>query len=71
MKIKDVIQSPFGTILSFVEQLPQGSVGSFLTTNGNVLHKIKAAPSNVWTEVLVEKTDVFSAGQDVEIVKIA
>ena len=71
MKVNNVTQTPFGTILSLSENLPNNSVGHFLSTDGNTLYKIKGTPSNAWTEVLIDKTADIHVGQEIKIMKIA
>ncbi|HEL2202505.1 TPA: hypothetical protein U1W00_001510 [Streptococcus suis] len=71
MKINNVTQAPFGTILSLSDALPENSVGHFLTVDGNTLHKIEGTPSNLWSEVLVARTTDIHVGQEINILKIA
>lgn len=72
MKIDKITQTPFGTIVSLDQNVPsEGVVGSFLTVNGETLHKVKGTPTNVWTEILVDKTDKLQEGQEVKFMKIA
>lgn len=70
MKINDITQFPFGTVLSLSGNVPDNSVGKFLTADGKHLHKIKGTPSNIWTEVLIESTYDMQIGQEVKIMKI-
>ncbi|MCU0082076.1 hypothetical protein [Streptococcus danieliae] len=71
MKIKDIFQAPFGTVISLDENVPSdGVVGKLLTVDEVVFHKVKGTPSNIWTEVLIDKTDDFSVGQTVKFVNI-
>ncbi|MBE6165032.1 MAG: hypothetical protein E7156_07000 [Streptococcus gallolyticus] len=71
MKIKNITQTPFGTILSLSDNLPNNSVGSYITVDGGTLHQIKGTPSNVWTEILIDKTDNFKIGQEIIFKNIA
>lgn len=71
MRINNVTQTPFGTILSLSNDLPQNSVGNFLSVDGINLHQIKGTPSDIWTEVLIDKTDDIKIGQEVKILKVA
>ncbi len=69
MKIKEIFQAPFGTIISFDENVPSdGVIGKLLTADDAVFHKVKGTPSNVWTDILIDKTDDFSVGQAVKFV---
>lgn len=71
MKIKEIFQAPFGTIIAFDENVPSdGVIGKLLTADDVVFHKVKGTPSNVWTDVLIDKTDDFSVGQTVKFVNI-
>ena len=39
-----------------------------LTTDDTVFHKIKGTPSDIWTEFLVDKTDLLKVDQEVKVV---
>lgn len=71
MRINNITQTPFGTILSLSNDLPQNSVGNFLSVDGINLHQIKGTSSDIWTEVLIDKTDDIKIGQEVKILKVA
>lgn len=71
MKVNNITQAPFGTILSLSENLPSFSVGNFISTDGVTLHKIKGSPSDIWTEVLIDKTTDIKIGQEIQILKLA
>ncbi|MGF0112375.1 hypothetical protein ACQRDX_06085 [Streptococcus sp. SGI.013] len=70
MKINSITQAPFGTILSLSDTLPSNSVGNYLSTDGEVLHKIKGTPSDLWSDVLIDKTTDVFVGQEVQVLKI-
>ena len=67
MKIKAITQAPFGTIVC-VDKPISGALGGLLTTDDTVFHKIKGTPSDIWTEFLINKTDLLKAGQEVKVV---
>lgn len=51
------------------ENIPSdGVIGKLLTADGVVFHKVKGVPFNIWTDVLIDKTDDFSIGQSVKFV---
>lgn len=67
MKIKAITQAPFGTIVSLDKPI-SGALGGMLTTDDTVFHKIKGTPSDIWTEFLVDKTDLLKVDQEVKVV---
>ena len=67
MKVRDVTQTPFGTLLSLSDNLPENSLGNYLSVEGRALHIIKGISSDLWTEVLIEKTNEIYTGQDVSL----
>lgn len=71
MKIDNITQTPVGTILSLSENLPDNSVGNYITVDGGTLYQIKGTASNVWTEILIEKADNLEIGQEIDFKGIA
>ena len=43
------------------------SLGNYLSVEGGALHVIKGISSDLWTEVLIEKTYDIHIGQDVNV----
>lgn len=68
MKIKEVIQTPVGTIVSFYKKIPNRVTGKMITVNGVDFHKIKSVPVESDIDILVEKTQNLKVGQIVEFV---
>lgn len=70
MKITDITQIPNGTIVSLDKAIPsEGVVGSYLTVDESVLYKVKGTPSNIWTEVFLEKTNELIPGQEIKFIR--
>ena len=67
MKIEAITQAPFGTIISLNKPV-SGVLDSLLTTDGNTFYRIKGISSDIWTEILIDKTDALTIGQSACII---
>ena len=69
MKIKHILQLPFGTSINLDENVPEsGVVGKFLTVDFENYYKVVGAPTNIFSEVLISKTETLTEGQEVYFV---
>ena len=69
MKIKHILQLPFGTSINLDENIPEsGVVGKFLTVNFENNYKVVGAPTNIFSEVLISKAEMLTEGQEVHFV---
>lgn len=69
MKIKHILQLPFGTSINLDENIPEsGVVGKFLTVNFENYYKVVGAPTNFFSEVLISKAEMLTEGQEVHFV---
>lgn len=74
MKVADITQAPFGTIISLDEAVPDIQIiGAFLTIDETVFYKIKGIGLGMGnrphTELLLDKTDNISKGQLVKFLQ--
>ena len=69
MKIKHILQLPFGTSINLDENVPEsGVVGKFLTVDFKNYYKVVGAPTNIFSEVLISKAEALMEGQEVYFV---
>ena len=69
MKIKHILQLPFGTSINLDENVPKsGVVGKFLTVDFKNYYKVVGAPTNLFSEVLISKAETLTEGQEVHFV---
>lgn len=69
MKIKHILQLPFGTSVNLDENVPEsGVVGKFLTVDFENYYKVVGAPTNIFSEVLILKAETLREGQKVYFV---
>ena len=69
MKIKHILQLPFGTSINLDENVPKsGGVGKFLTVDFKHYYKVEGVPTNIFSEVLISKTETLTEGQEVYFV---
>lgn len=66
MKIKHILQLPFGTSVNLDENVPEsGVVGKFLTVDFENYYKVVGSPTNIFSEVLISKAETLKEGQKV------
>ncbi|QTU83294.1 hypothetical protein J7S27_01905 [Carnobacteriaceae bacterium zg-C25] len=65
MKIKEIIQTPVGTIVSFYSKIPSRVMGKTITVDGINFHKIKGVPISSDIDIFIEKTQELKVGQTV------
>ena len=66
MKIKHILQLPFGTPINLDENVPEsGVVGKFLTVDFKNRYKVVGAPTNIFSEILISKAETLKEGQEV------
>lgn len=68
MKIKEVIQTPVGTIVSFHEKIPNRVTGKMITVDEIDFYKIKSVPVESDIDIFIEKTQNLKVGQIVRFV---
>lgn len=69
MKIKHILQLPFGTSVNLGENVPEsGVVGKFLTVDFENYYKVVGSPTNIFSEVLISKAETLREGQKVYFV---
>lgn len=69
MKIKHILQLPFGTSVNLDENVPEsGVVGKFLTVDFENYYKVVGSPTNIFSEVLISKAETLKEGQKVYFV---
>lgn len=69
MKIKHILQLPFGTSVNLDENVPEsGVVGKFLTVDFENYYKVVGSPTNIFSEVLISKAETLREGQKVYFV---
>ena len=69
MKIKHILQLPFGTSINLDENVPEsGVVGKFLTVDFENYYKVLGTPTNIFSEVLISKAETLKEGQKVYFV---
>lgn len=69
MKIKHILQLPFGTSINLDKNVPEsGVVGKFLTVDFEKYYKVVGAPTNIFSEVLISKAETLTEGQEVYFV---
>lgn len=69
MKIKHILQLPFGTSVNLDENVPEsGVVGKFLTVDFENYYKVVGTPTNIFSEVLISKAETLKEGQKVYFV---
>ncbi|AMP66372.1 MULTISPECIES: hypothetical protein [Streptococcus] len=69
MKIKHILQLPFGTSINLDENVPEsGVVGKFLTVDFENYYKVEGVPTNIFSEVLISKAETLTEGQEVHFV---
>nr|DAQ04599.1 MAG TPA: hypothetical protein [Caudoviricetes sp.]DAR96585.1 MAG TPA: hypothetical protein [Caudoviricetes sp.] len=69
MKIKHILQLPFGTSINLDENVPEsGVVGKFLTVDFKNYYEVVGAPTNFFSEVLISKAEALMEGQEVHFV---
>nr|DAX64714.1 MAG TPA: hypothetical protein [Caudoviricetes sp.] len=69
MKIKHILQLPFGTSVNLDKNVPEsGVVGKFLTVDFENYYKIVGTPTNIFSEVLISKAETLMEGQEVHFV---
>ena len=69
MKIKHILQLPFGTSINLDENIPEsGVVGKFLTVDFENYYKVVGAPTSIFSEVLISKAEMLTEGQEVHFV---
>lgn len=66
MKIKHILQLPFGTSVNLDENVPEsGVVGKSLTVDFENYYKVLGTPTNIFSEVLISKAETLREGQKV------
>ena len=66
MKIKHILQLPFGTSVNLDENVPEsGVVGKSLTVDFENYYKVLGTPTNIFSEVLISKAETLKEGQKV------
>nr|DAW04226.1 MAG TPA: hypothetical protein [Caudoviricetes sp.] len=69
MKIKHILQLPFGTSINLDKNVPEsGVVGKFLTVDFENYYKVVGTPTNIFSEVLISKAETLMEGQEVHFV---
>lgn len=69
MKIKHILQLPFGTSVNLDENVPEsGVVGKSLTVDFENYYKVLGTPTNIFSEVLISKAETLREGQKVYFV---
>lgn len=69
MKIKHILQLPFGTSVNLDENVPEsGVVGKSLTVDFENYYKVLGTPTNIFLEVLISKAETLREGQKVYFV---
>ncbi|MFS9215319.1 hypothetical protein [Streptococcus infantis] len=69
MKIKHILQLPFGTSVNLDKNVPEsGVVGNFLTVDFENYYKVVGTPTNIFSEVLISKAETLREGQEVYFV---
>jgi len=69
MKIKHILQLPFGTSVNLDENVPEsGVVGKSLTVDFENYYKVVGTPTNIFSEVLISKAETLMEGQEVHFV---
>lgn len=69
MKIKHILQLPFGTSINLDKNVPEsGVVGKFLTVDFENYYKVVGTPTNIFSEVLISKAETLTEGQEVYFV---
>nr|DAJ83881.1 MAG TPA: hypothetical protein [Caudoviricetes sp.] len=69
MKIKHILQLPFGTSVNLDENVPEsGVVGKSLTIDFENYYKVLGTPTNIFSEVLISKAETLREGQKVYFV---
>lgn len=69
MKIKHILQLPFGTSVNLDENVPEsGVVGKFLTVDFENYYKVVGTPTNIFSEVLISKAETLKEGQKIYFV---
>nr|DAK16241.1 MAG TPA: hypothetical protein [Caudoviricetes sp.] len=69
MKIKHILQLPFGTSVNLDKNVPEsGVVGKFLTVDFENYYKVVGTPTNIFSEVLISKAETLMEGQEVHFV---
>ena len=69
MKIKHILQLPFGTSVNLDKNVPEsGVVGNFLTVDFENYYKVVGTPTNIFSEVLISKAETLMEGQEVHFV---
>nr|DAK39324.1 MAG TPA: hypothetical protein [Caudoviricetes sp.] len=69
MKIKHILQLPFGTSVNLDENVPEsGVVGKSLTVDFENYYKVVGSPTNIFSEVLISKAETLREGQKVYFV---
>lgn len=69
MKIKHILQLPFGTSVNLDENVPEsGVVGKFLTVDFENYYKVVGSPTNIFSEILISKAETLREGQKVYFV---
>lgn len=69
MKIKHILQLPFGTSVNLDRNVPEsGVVGKFLTVDFENYYKVVGTPTNIFSEVLISKAETLMEGQEVHFV---
>lgn len=69
MKIKHILQLPFGTSVNLDENVPEsGVVGKFLTVDFENYYEVVGSPTNIFSEVLISKAETLREGQKVYFV---
>lgn len=69
MKIKHILQLPFGTSVNLDENVPEsGVVGKSLTVDFENYYKVLGTPTNIFSEVLISKAETLREGQKIYFV---
>lgn len=72
MKIKHILQLPFGTSVNLDENVPEsGVVGKSLTVDFENYYKVLGTPTNIFSEVLISKAETLREGQKFILYKIS